>query len=51
MIKIFEFSSTPVISTVQPSCIKNISIFESNSPYIIQKMGELVCIDYIRCLL
>jgi len=45
------FSSTPVISTVQPTCFKNISIFYSNSPYIIQKMGELVCVDYDRCLL
>ncbi|CAF3921682.1 unnamed protein product [Rotaria magnacalcarata] len=39
---------TPIISSVQPSCYKNISIFKSNSPYIIQKMGELVCIDFQR---
>ena len=47
--KCFFSSSTPVISTVQPSCFKNLSIFQSNSPYIIQKMGELVCVDYARC--
>jgi hypothetical protein len=46
----FKFSSTPIVSTVQPTCIKNLSIFQSNSPYIIQKMGELVCVDYERCL-
>lgn len=44
-----HFSSTPVLSTVQPTCFKNISIFRSDSPYIIQKMGELVCVDYERC--
>ncbi|CAF4605640.1 unnamed protein product [Rotaria sp. Silwood1] len=41
-------NTTPILSTVQPSCYKNLSIFESNSPYIIQKMGELVCIDFQR---
>ncbi|CAM2708025.1 unnamed protein product [Rotaria socialis] len=41
-------NATPIISSVQGSCYKSISIFESNSPYIIQKMGELVCIDYQR---
>ncbi|CAF4200274.1 unnamed protein product [Rotaria sp. Silwood2] len=41
-------NTTPIISTVQPSCYKNISIFQSNSPYIIQKMGELVCVDFQR---
>lgn len=44
-----NFSSTPALSSVQPTCFKNISIFHSNSPYIIQKMGELVCVDYERC--
>ncbi|UJR32986.1 hypothetical protein I4U23_020448 [Adineta vaga] len=41
-------NTTPILSTVQPTCFKNLSIFYSNSPYIIQKMGELVCIDYSR---
>ena len=42
-------SSTPVISSIQPSCFKNLSIFRSDTPYIVQKMGELICIDYQRC--
>ncbi|CAF0912527.1 unnamed protein product [Rotaria sordida] len=41
-------NTTPILSTIQPSCYKNISIFQSNSPYVIQKMGELVCVDFQR---
>ncbi|CAF1016244.1 unnamed protein product [Adineta steineri] len=41
-------NSSPVLSTIQGSCFKDLSIFQSTSPYIIQKMGELVCIDYYR---
>ncbi|CAF4311841.1 unnamed protein product, partial [Adineta steineri] len=41
-------NSSPVLSTIEGSCFKDLSIFQSTSPYIIQKMGELVCIDYYR---
>ncbi|CAF0790321.1 unnamed protein product [Adineta ricciae] len=41
-------NTTPIYSTVQSTCFKNLSIFYTNTPYVIQKMGELVCIDYAR---
>ena len=45
----FSFSSTPQYSSIQQDCFKNLSIFSSDTPYVIIKMGELVCIDYVRC--
>ncbi|CAF1309533.1 unnamed protein product [Didymodactylos carnosus] len=37
--------SAPISSSAQINCYKDNSIFYSNSPYVIQKMGELICVD------
>jgi hypothetical protein len=39
------------INTKQSTCFKDISIYQSNSPHVIQKNGDSVCVNYERSLL
>jgi len=35
-------------SIVQSTCFKDISIFKSNSPHVIQKKDDMICVDHER---
>ncbi len=37
--------------TSQSTCFKDISLYKSNSPYLVQKKGDLVCVDHEQSLL
>ncbi|CAF4476690.1 unnamed protein product, partial [Rotaria sp. Silwood2] len=38
--------SIPVKPTTQSTCFKNVPIYKSNSPYIIEKQGDIVCVNH-----
>ncbi|CAF3636143.1 unnamed protein product [Rotaria sp. Silwood1] len=44
LIKNKDINSISLKSSAQLTCFKNIPIYKSNSPYIIEKQGDLVCV-------
>jgi hypothetical protein len=42
------YSILDIGTTVQSTCFKDMSIFKSNLPHVIQKKGDLVCVDQER---